>query len=97
VAQTIIGRQRAENDGDAAAVELAQAGEEGVGEGGVVVKGVPVEDYCVAVVNGPVLREHDPGFFFVCDQRDEMVVEVGLGVDEDQACPRGVVADTNAR
>ena len=90
-------RQRAEDDGDATAVEFAQPGEEGVGEGGVVVKGVPVEDFDVAVVDGPVLREHDADFFFVGDQLDEAVVEFGFGVDEDEAGAGGVVADADCR
>ena len=82
---------------DAAAVEVAQTGEEGMGEGGVVVKGVPVEDCYVAVMDGPVLRQHDADFFVVCDQRDELVVEIGFGVDEDQAGAWGVVADARRR
>ena len=96
MAQTVVGRKWAEDDGDAAAVEIAQTGEERVGESGVVVKGVPVEDFDVAVMDGPVLREHDTDFFFVCDQLDEVVVEFGFGVDEDEAGAGGVVADADA-
>ncbi len=88
--------KRTEDDGDAAVIEFAETGEEGVGERGVVVKGVPVEDFDVAVVDGPVLREHDADFFFVCDQLDEAVVEFGFGVDEDEAGAGGVVADADA-
>ena len=55
-----------------------------------------MEDFYVAVVDGPVLREHDTGFFFVCDQWAEAVVEFGFGVDEDEAGSGGVVADAYA-
>ncbi len=55
-----------------------------------------MKDFDVAVVDGPVLREHHAGSFFVCDQLDEAVVEFGFGVDEDEAGARGVVADTSA-
>ena len=62
----------------------------------VVVKGVPAEDFDVAVVDGPVLREHDANFFFICDELVEAVVEFGFGVDEDEAGTGGVVADAYA-
>jgi hypothetical protein len=96
VAQAVVGRKGTEDDGHAAAVEISQAREEGLGEGGVVVKGVPAEDFDVAVVDGPVLREHDTDFFLVCDQLNEAVVEFGFSVDEDEAGARGVVTDTYA-
>ena len=88
--------ERTENDGDAATVEFAQTGEEGMGECGLSSKEFQSEDFDVAMVDGPVLREHDAGFFFVCDQLNEAVVEFGFGVDEDEAGTGGVVADADS-
>ncbi len=75
--------ERAEDDGDAAVVELAEAGEEGLGEGFAVVEGVPAIDLDVAMVDGPVLGEHDADLFFVGEELEEAVVEFGFG------CRRG--------
>ena len=91
-AQACVIGNRAEDGGHSASIEVAQAGEEGLGEGGVVVEGVPVEEFYVAVMDGPVLREHDADFFFISDQVNEAVVEFGFGVDEDDAGAGGVVA-----
>jgi len=87
--------KRAEDDGDAAGVELAQAGEEILGEGGVVVERVPGKDFDVAMVDRPVLRKHDADFFFVGEELNQAIVEFGLGVDEDEGGTGGVVADAD--
>jgi hypothetical protein len=98
----LAGRDGAEDDVDAGSVEGAKAGEETLGEAGLVVPGAPGEDLSTGE-GRPVIREEDAqlagyGVSISCvyEALAHRGLDVADGVEEEEAGAGSVVADADA-